>query len=232
MLNDEGVILDDGDGRPARRGRVLRHRHHGQHRGARPVDHVVERRLAAGRPRPERHGRLRGGEPRRPRARASVMARAHRRRRVGRGHAVPVGDARSTSPAFRRSCCGSGSSASSGTRSTSRRRTASTCGTQVMEPPARRTASGRSAWRRSGSSVWRSSTSWSGRTPTPSPIRSRRVSAGWSRRTRTTSSASAALEGLDAEAPGERLVGFTCSGDVGAARGRQRGPRRRLGRVA
>ena len=79
------------DRRPARRRRVLRHRHHREHRGARTVDHVVERRLGSRRPRPEPHGRLRGGEPRRP----GVPRRdafAHRRRRLGRGRPVPVGD--------------------------------------------------------------------------------------------------------------------------------------------
>ena len=74
------------------------------------------------------------------------------------------------------------------------------------------TASGRSAWRRSGSSGWRSSTSWSGRTRTPSPIRSRPGSAGRSRPTRTTSSASAGSRASTPRRPGERLVGFTCSG--------------------
>src|SRR4029453_8147037 len=79
------------DRRPDRRRRVLRHRHHREHRGARTVDHVVERRLGSRRPRPEPHGRLRGGEPRRP----GVPRRdavAHRRRRLGRGRPVPVGD--------------------------------------------------------------------------------------------------------------------------------------------
>jgi hypothetical protein len=53
MLNDEGVIAGRRDRRPDRRRRVLRHRHHREHRGARTVDHVVERRLGSRRPRPE-----------------------------------------------------------------------------------------------------------------------------------------------------------------------------------
>ena len=53
-----------------------------------------------------------------------------------------------------------------------------TCGPRSWTPVVS-TGSCRSGWRRSGSSGWRSSTSWSGRTPTPSPTPSRRASAGW-----------------------------------------------------
>ena len=49
--------------RPSRRRRVLRDGDHGEHRGARTVDHVVARGLAAGRADLERHRSVRGGEP-------------------------------------------------------------------------------------------------------------------------------------------------------------------------
>ena len=57
-----------------------------------------------------------------------VMTAGHGRGRVGRRVAVPGVDAASMSPAFRRWCCASASWASWATRSTSRRCTASTCG--------------------------------------------------------------------------------------------------------
>ena len=59
MLNDEGVILDDGTVVADRRRRVLRHGHDREHGGARAMDHVVERGLAPRRPRPERDRRVR-----------------------------------------------------------------------------------------------------------------------------------------------------------------------------
>ena len=132
MLNDEGVILDDGAVVRRRGRRVLRHRDDRQHGGAGAVDHLVERRLAARRARAERHRRVRGRQP----GGAASEERhggAHRRRRVGRGDAVHVRRRGSTSRACRRSCCGSASWASWATRSISRRRTASTCGTRIME---------------------------------------------------------------------------------------------------
>ena len=47
MLNDEGVILDDGTVCRVEAGRVLRDGDHRQYRRDRALDHVVERGLAA-----------------------------------------------------------------------------------------------------------------------------------------------------------------------------------------
>ena len=76
---------------------------------------------------------------------------------------VPRRQAREGRRASTRCCCGSGSSARSATRSTSRPPTASTSGTRSW-----RRARGRSASSPSGSCGCRSCTSSSARTPTPS----------------------------------------------------------------
>ena len=199
--------------RPGRRRRVLRHRHHREHRGARAVDHVVERRLGSRRPGPERHGRLRGGEPRRSGV-ARRDAVAHRRRRLRRCRPVPVGD-------------DDGGGRRPGARAPDRvRRRARVRDPRAVDVRGARVGRGhggrraardpsRSVSRRSGSSGWRSSTSWSGRTRTPSPTRSRSGSAGRSRPTRTTSSASAGSRGSTRRHPasgssGSRARGSGC----------------------
>ena len=87
MLNDEGVILDDGADRSARRRRVLRDRDHRQHGCSGALDHLVERRLGPRCARAERHRRVRSGEPRRP-SRTRHHGFADRRRRLGRSDAV------------------------------------------------------------------------------------------------------------------------------------------------
>ena len=104
----------------------------------------------------------------------------------------------------------------------------STCGTRSWRP-ARTRASGRSAWRRSGSSGWRRAhPGRAGHGRRVRPVRGRSA-AGRSRRTRTDFLGKRGLEGLDAEAAGRAARRLHVSGDVGAARGRERGRRRRVG---
>ena len=130
------------------------------------------------------------------------------RRRVGRRGCRTWRAGPSTSPGCPRSSCGSGSWGRWGTRSTCRACSASPSGARSWRP-ARIRASRRSVWRRSGSSGWRSSTSWSGRTPTPSRIRTKRASAGWSRTTSRTSWGSAPCAISSAPDPASGSIGFT-----------------------
>ena len=112
---------------PRRRRRVLRDGDHGEHGGARAVDHVVARGLAAGRAGAERHRSVRGAEPGRA-ERADRHGTRDGRRRVRRGDAVPARAGASTSPTCPRSSCGSGSSGRWATRSTCRACSASPSG--------------------------------------------------------------------------------------------------------
>ena len=177
MLNDEGRDPRRRRGRPARGRRVLRDGDDGQHGGAGAMDHLVERRLAARCTGAERDRRLRRRQPGRT-ASEERHGGAHRRRRVGGGDAVHVGDED-----------GGRGRAVAGAADRLRGRD----GLRDPLPVGLRRAhvgrdhgggrdrmgSPRSVSRPSGSSVSRSSTSSWARTPTPSRIRSRSGSAGW-----------------------------------------------------
>ena len=172
--------------RAARRRPLLRDDDLDRRRRGDRVVRVVERGLGLRGGDRQRHGRARGGEPRR----AAVARRARSASSRTRTTSPPRSSGTSTrrssrSPASRRSRCGSASSASSGTSSTSRARRASTSGTG-SSPRAR----GRSASSRSACSGSRRGTSSSARTRTRSRTSTRRACPGCRSWTRTTSSAS------------------------------------------
>ena len=103
---------------PAPRRAFLRHRHHQRRRRRLSPDAAMERAVAAGRRHRQRHRRLCRGEHRRAEL-ARGAAEGLPRRRSRRRRRSPIwACAWARSPASRRGCCASASSANSATRST------------------------------------------------------------------------------------------------------------------